>query len=823
MFNRLDKDLKFILILFILSCVFFNKVLLNPGKIIFSEYFSDTISQFSPYRTFVYETWKKYGQLPLWNPRILMGHPFLGNPLPAMFYPQNLLNLIFIPDTLFGYLLLFDIFMAGLFTYLFMRILKTSRFAAFVAGCVFMFSGIFVVRVYGGNIPNLDVLSMFPLVLLLLELAIRKKSLFYGALAGVPLGLQFLAGQPEYTLYSSLSAFIYFSLRSLFVFKNENSLRFAPRLILIFFTYLIVGLSLSAVQLMPLLELSKQSSRSEMSTYQFATSYSFPPHHLTTFLMPEFYGTFLDVTYWGGRNFWELCVYMGVLPLILALIGIILKRGEYTIIFLLIALFSLVFAFGRYSPIFYIFYRFVPLFRLFRKPSVILFSTVFSVSILSGFGLDFLIKKFRDRDKKMTILLIKILSIVANLTLIAILLVYLKKDYLLSVGGKMLTTKYQSFMTTVHPLYYSFEFYMEKIEQAYLHIFESLVNFLIITFSIIFAFALRLKKKDSIKYFKISVIAIILLDLWFFGIKYIDVISPDKIFAERFPEKILTVFESDEDKFRILDFTHTTPQFIIMRYQVETITGYEPTQIGKYRRFTDFFFDVNPDLKMKPYVSIIENRTIENSKILGLMNVKYVLTENKIENDNFVFMLSTRVPVYDKYLKTSDEKEIHLYENKNFLPRAFVVPRYKVFTNDSRILEEIGEEEVDPREYVILEEDVEFTETDAGEFKKAAVSYYSPNEIHVDVDIEGPEFLVLSENWYPGWRAYDNGVEKKIYRANYVFRSIYLDKGHHHVEFIYDPTSLKIGSWVTIASIIFLCALFTFKFLQLFKSKLKLI
>jgi uncharacterized membrane protein YfhO len=58
--------------------------------------------------------------------------------------------------------------------------------------------------------------------------------------------------------------------------------------------------------------------------------------------------------------------------------------------------------------------------------------------------------------------------------------------------------------------------------------------------------------------------------------------------------------------------------------------------------------------------------------------------------------------------------------------------------------------------------------------------------------------LVLSELWYPGWRACDNGREVKIHRANYLLRSVYLEEGQHTVEFVYDPLSVKVGSWISV-------------------------
>ncbi|MBI2305315.1 MAG: YfhO family protein [Chloroflexi bacterium] len=67
----------------------------------------------------------------------------------------------------------------------------------------------------------------------------------------------------------------------------------------------------------------------------------------------------------------------------------------------------------------------------------------------------------------------------------------------------------------------------------------------------------------------------------------------------------------------------------------------------------------------------------------------------------------------------------------------------------------------------------------------------------VKVDSQAPGFLVLSELYYPGWQAYVDGQEAKIYRANYAFRAVYSDKGQHDVEFRFRPWSFYTGAAIT--------------------------
>jgi uncharacterized membrane protein YfhO len=62
--------------------------------------------------------------------------------------------------------------------------------------------------------------------------------------------------------------------------------------------------------------------------------------------------------------------------------------------------------------------------------------------------------------------------------------------------------------------------------------------------------------------------------------------------------------------------------------------------------------------------------------------------------------------------------------------------------------------------------------------------------------------LVLSDTFYPGWKAFVDGKEEKILRANYNFRAVPLTAGTHRVEFVYDPLSFKLGALTTFLGIL---------------------
>ena len=67
--------------------------------------------------------------------------------------------------------------------------------------------------------------------------------------------------------------------------------------------------------------------------------------------------------------------------------------------------------------------------------------------------------------------------------------------------------------------------------------------------------------------------------------------------------------------------------------------------------------------------------------------------------------------------------------------------------------------------------------------------------------MEAPGFLVMSEINYPGWQVYVDGERKKIFTGNYLFRTLPLKKGHHEIRFIFNPSSFKIGAFISVGAL----------------------
>ena len=214
--------------------------------------------------------------------------------------------------------------------------------------------------------------------------------------------------------------------------------------------------------------------------------------------------------------------------------------------------------------------------------------------------------------------------------------------------------------------------------------------------------------------------------------------------------------------------------------------NFDPLLISHYERLMQEVDKGLPRRADEAYLSVA-------LRLLSLMNVKYILDDGEIPGLNPVFADGMRV-----------------YRNDDALPRAYVVPQAQVISDEEGLLTELSGQTFDPRRVVLLrpapsQEPISYPPVPRPSPFIPLSPAYSPNAVQIAVSLDWDGFLVLSDTYYPGWRAYVDGEEKEILRANYAFRALPLESGQHTVLFKYEPLSFKVGlaiSLITWAAII---------------------
>jgi hypothetical protein len=278
-----------------------------------------------------------------------------------------------------------------------------------------------------------------------------------------------------------------------------------------------------------------------------------------------------------------------------------------------------------------------------------------------------------------------------------------------------------------------------------------------------------------------------------FGMKYIDVAPIDKIYPENEVIEFLKS-EYNNEKFRVLGINRTLEPRFAVRNQIETLDGILPPTLRIYAEYITAVDNskFTGDLA-EPII-----RKIENPVMLNLLNVKYILTTEILdENESYNLLFNITLPKLDVRKQLEFNQTIHVYENPSHLPRVFVVDGLKVVENPNDVLEELKRGEFNPRVYAVLEKKPNVLFTNQGNYSNSTIeiSDYTPNKIMLHADMKSAGIVVLNEIWYPAWKAYiyicegdecsDKKIETEIFKTNYLFRSVALEKGKYKIEFVY--------------------------------------
>lgn len=372
-------------------------VLLLFGRLVFTNRVlasGDVWTYFTPYRHYAASAILS-GHLPLWNPYLFMGAPFLANSQAAVFYPLHVL-LHDVARAINGTIVL-HVWLGGLFTYLWARQgLRVTPLPGLLAAILFAGSGFIGGHV--GQINQLEAYVWLPALLWLWDWAIlgawsrpvplrarpwvwRVACLLPGtaALAAV-FALQLLAGHTQAWYVSAVGLGLYGVVRTVETVRPAASagtskrlsrlasrwLRPAVAAIFVIGLALLTGLGLAAIQLLPTLELSALSPRAGGLSYREVVSFSLRPQLLAFTLLPG-YGADLAQRF-GSPAYAEYVAYVSVSGLILAAWGA-WRAQRRRVALIVLTLAGLLLALGAYNPLYFVAYKLIPGWDLFRAPA----------------------------------------------------------------------------------------------------------------------------------------------------------------------------------------------------------------------------------------------------------------------------------------------------------------------------------------------------------------------------------------------------------------------------------------------------------------------
>lgn len=760
--HNVKKEVAFLFVVAAFVLVLFKDILIG-GRLLFG---TDFVAFYLGMKQFLFNEIQNHGSIPLWNPYLFGGIPFWAHFESTIFYPLGFLFWLIPPARAYGYTMFIHLVLAGFFMFLLARSLGTGRAGSFAAALIFIGNGFIMAILFLGHLSPVQSYIWLPLIIYFLHRAVYSKRPSVDAgLAGFFWGLQILAGAPQDAYYTFLASLLFLAFTMKHRPPSRRPLKGAATSAFLLF---VIGAGVAAIQIIPAFEFIGQSVRTGLDNYVMVTERSYPPEGIITTVMPRFFGNYAQGTFWVGNvpfSVPQRNMYGGILSLILLAFLSSRHSDNKRILFFLstLAVIAVVLALGKHTPLYRLAY-FIPGFDRFRAPSKILVLWVFALSLLAGKGMDNLLAGDRIAFRKR-------LSFLVGAVVILVLLdlwFHFDRSSILKAFSPFIPEAAIAGMMPAASKIISLEFHRLTLLALF------------VVFTILLFKGGRLRAGPTV----FLLCAFLIADLVY--VNHGALQHQDHIYeaVEQRKKDLHATLGKDPEPFRIGSFRSSLGPNIEMYCGYQTAGGFTALFPKRYYEYMDHYTEGSLP---EGWVAFFYGRH-GSGRLMDLMNVKY---------------------------------EIH-YDAKRYmprrscLPRAFMVSQAKVLEKQE-ILDHLTRPDFDPTRTVLFEKG-----TDQGHFSPIAfpgenrpgrtrITSYRPDEILLEYESPAPAYLFMSEMYYPGWKAYVDGLPIDILQGNYLFRVVAVPEGKHAIRFVFDPWTIKLGTLVSLFTLFTLLIVFLYR------------
>ena len=874
---------------------------LQPGLIPHNNLLSDLVLENAVWKLHIQRALAG-GEIPLWNPQIFTGIPFMAGGQSSALYPLSVLFYLLPLDAAYGWFTALQLAIAGINLYLLGRVLRLRPLAALYGGIVFQFSGFLIVSVVFSMV--LAAAVWLPLLLAIIEYIIRKQEekgaasfrpIPYVIAGAAVIGLVALAGHPEFFYYTLLVAGMYSAARLAIAWRRiggraadggrqtadgaspiPHSAFRIPKLAGWLLLLALLGIASGAVQLLPLFELVNLNFREGSASYQQVVGWAWPSRHILTFFLPDVFGNpshhawfdlwngrwvpatanalgeQTDTIFWGIKNYVEGGNYVGILTWLLAAVAVLVAFGwrtadggrqrnddairntQYairtpTLLFAGLALLSLLFAFG--TPLYALLFYGLPGWNQLHSPFRWVFPFTLSMAVLGGIGLEQLMRKDigywilgigRVRvTAKYLLSNISIAFVAGGIVLLSIVLAsrFFPSPFL-SLAQRIVDSSDLAQMAFVDGrMFWGYE----SIGLMKLGGFAALSG--LFAYCVLrIAYSGTRDGRNGIRNTQYAIgafaVAIVFLDLFAAHGTFNPATDPALSPLKNVPPVVQFINEREDvttqyairntqyPPFRFTTFdlpgAKTFNANVGMYYGWQDIRGYDSIIPKQYVGLMNRIADQSGELLYNRIAPLYETGISPygiNNPLLDLLGVKYLLSEQAIPD---VAGWTEIYPLPASPRLGEEQNSLRVYENSEAFPRAFITQQALVTPADAQPILEM-----DLHRFVFIEEtpaDPTALVPASPQIAEANISRYTANTVFVDVNLSDRGWLVLTDAYFPGWKAYlrpfggdeNQETELPIYRANGALRTVYLpDDGQWTVRFTYSPMSFKLGLYIS--------------------------
>lgn len=470
-------------------------------------------------------------------------------------------------------------------------------------------------------------------------------------------------------------------------------------------------------------------------------------------------------TYWGDKMFTSGPWYFGAGIFFLFVLGLIVVKGRIKWWIVSALVLTLLLALGENFPLVSdIFFDYVPLYNNFRAPESILIIPSILIPVLAVLAVNELLTNAQHiplLDKKVLYTFVG----VGGFCLLVALLPSLFLDFK--------TANHQEFVSSVNQQLGDAMVANELVsslikDRTSLAVSDAYRSLFIValTFGLVWFY---LKKKLTLPVFVVVLGVITLVDLWTVDKRYlnddsfVDKSRVQNRIAEREVDQLIRL---DKDpSYRVFDLTTSPFQDARASYFHKSLGGYHAAKLMRFQEILEHQF----------------NGAI-NEDVLDMFNVRYLITQNPQNGAEQIQRRSTAAGnawFVEKVTFVKDNaQEMQAISSFDPSKEAFVHEQFKNNLNSTRL----------------------------GVPSNAEIKLvsYHPDTMRYESTSPNDAFAVFSEVYYEkGWKAYIDGEEAPIIRADYILRALQIPGGNHKIEFVFAPESMRISNILSlIASII---------------------
>ena len=746
------------------------------------------------FREFAAQSLRAGQGFPQWDAYLFGGMPYIAAMHGDIFYPTFLLRMILPTDVAMTWGFIIHMILAGFFTYGFLRALGLRFQSSLIGGLAYMMSGPIAAYVSPGHDGKLFVSALMPLALWMLIRWVRDGRYWaVGALA-IVIGLGVLSPHPQllqYLLLASGSFALYLA------FANHEGRQALPRSeaikrLGIALGAVMLGAAIGAIQYLPVREYVDWSPRAGGKGWEHAVSYSMPAEELLNAFIPQFSGM-LD-RYWG-RNFIHFhSEYAGVVVLILASAGMFASqfRRSARWFWMGTLVVSLLWTLGGSTPFYRLIYEVVPGTKFFRAPSTMMYVSMFAVAVLAAFGTERLLTAASGLSRRFVI---GWSIAAAALAFVAVVAAVPMAD---SLATNLASVGYPTSATAR---------ISDRARDNQGILLMGAVRSLVFVMLTLGALWLAREGRVSSRALAWVLGALLAVDLWSVERHYWNFSRPAREAFATDPAIEAIKAAPEPGRVAVSDplaaATPRDPVFYgsaMMAHHVRSTTGYHGNELGRYQRL------------------LLAGSALGEGSTDGLRpefmrheNVRWLYTTIP---DSLVGTLASQLGFQGQFqkvlgpVKNASGSTVYLYR----VPgdnRAAVVASAVVKGNDEQALATVLDPRFDARRAAIVDTastiaTAQLTTVPEPSSVEARVTRYESGAITVQLSeaVTTPgSFLVVSENYYPGWQAIIGGQPAEVVRANYNLMGIALPTGARDVELRFRDPAYETGKTVTLLAL----------------------